>query len=208
MKRAALLVATGNPGKVGEIRSLLADLEVELLSLHDVPPVDACPEDGNTYEENAVRKALHYSRLVPHLTVADDSGLEVEALDGAPGPRSARFAGAAAGSAEKCRRLLARLEGVAESRRGAAFHCVVALARRGRLIRVFRGSVGGVITTAMRGSRGFGFDPVFFFPPAGRTFADLDPDEKNRVSHRGRAVLALVDFLRGEGSDLLRPRGS
>jgi XTP/dITP diphosphohydrolase len=207
LSSGTLLIATGNRGKVREIRSLLGDLELVLLSLRDLAPVEPCPEDGDTYEENAVRKALYYSRLVPDPTVADDSGLEVEALGGEPGILSARFAGAGAGSEEKCRQLLARMETVPERDRAARFQCVVALARNGKLLQVFRGTCAGVITTRMRGDRGFGFDPVFFFPPAGRTFAELDPEEKNRVSHRGGAILSLIDYLRAGGNRVWRPAG-
>ena len=203
MPAPRIVIATGNPGKVEEIRVLLGDLGVELLSLADLPPRPACPEDGDTYEENAVRKAVYHSAATPHLTIADDSGLEVDALDGAPGVRSARFAGAAAGSAEKCARLLERLDGVPDDARTAAFHCVVALARAGRTIRTFHGVCRGRISTRPGGAGGFGFDPVFFFPPAVRTFAELDPDEKNRVSHRGQALGLLREYLRGAGAPLL-----
>lgn len=208
MARPTLLIATRNRGKVEEIRSILGELQVSFLALREIPGIETCPEDGATYEENAVGKAIHYSRMVPHLTVADDSGLEVEALGGKPGIFSARFAGKGANSFEKCRELLSLLKEVPEEGRGAAFQCVVALARRGNLIRTFHGSCRGEIASRIAGTGGFGFDPVFHYPPAGITFAELGAGEKNKVSHRGRAVSGLLDFLSGAGKSFLEFRGS
>ena len=208
MTRPTLLIATWNRGKVEEIRSMLGELQVSLLALQEIPGMGTFPEAGSTYEENAVGKAIHYSRMVPYLTVADDSGLEVEALDGKPGIFSARFAGEGATSVEKCRELLSLLKEVPEEGRGAAFQCVVALARRGKLIRTFQGSCRGRIASRIAGPGRFGFDPVFHYPPAGITFAELGAGEKNRVSHRGRAVSGLLGFLSGEGKSFLEFRES
>ena len=193
-----ILIATGNPGKLEELRTLLGTIGIPVISLDDISAVPAFPEEGESYEENAVGKAVHYSRHTDHLTLADDSGLEVDCLGGIPGVRSARFAGEEAGSAEKCRKILSLLAGVPAVRRGAGFRCVLALARKGELIRVFRGTCRGRIATQPSGEKGFGFDPVFFYPLAGKTFAELAPDEKHRFSHRGRALRSLLTYLKKE----------
>ncbi len=168
----------------------------------ELPP---CVEDGPTFEDNAAKKARHYSRHTEGLVFADDSGICVEALDGAPGVLSARFAGTNATDEENNRKLLAelrRMETVgaglkpAPTNRAAHYVCVIALAERGKLVNVFEGRADGTILAVPRGKGGFGYDPLFFFPPLGRTFAELNPEEKFAVSHRGEAFRKLLDFLK------------
>lgn len=186
-----LYCATTNPGKLREFRLIAGGIDLEpLAGLGQIP---ACPETGASFEENAVQKALYYGAYAPGLLLAEDSGLEVDALGGAPGVLSARFAGPDASDADNNRLLLERLEGV-ENRRGR-YVCVAALADRGRLVEIFRGVAEGEILSAPRGGGGFGYDPLFFYPPLGRGFAELTPEEKFRVSHRGAALRALIEFL-------------
>ena len=231
-----LYCATSNPGKLREFRmayaeaeiilASLAPLEIKLLpSFREIPP---CAEDGATFEENAVKKALHYGDFAPGLLFADDSGLEVDALGGAPGIHSARFAGTHATDADNNQLLLDRMRRVA--RRTARFICVIALvqcppdkigtglfepgdsrpAQRlhggpnqavtepvegRRLLSVYRGSVEGTILDSPRGAGGFGYDPLFYYPPIGRTFAELSAEEKIGVSHRGQAMRAMLEAL-------------
>jgi XTP/dITP diphosphohydrolase len=168
----------------------------DLTGRTDVPEVE---ESGGTFEQNAILKAVTISRLLPELVVADDSGLEVDALGGAPGVYSARYVGARATDADNVMKLLHELESVPdESERGARFRCVVAVARRGSVLRVFNGVVRGVITRAPVGSHGFGYDPVFKPAGADRTFAELGEATKNAISHRARAVADLQAALRGD----------
>jgi XTP/dITP diphosphohydrolase len=192
-----LLIATQNAGKLREYRALLGDLEVELRSLADVvaaPPVD---EVGDTYLANARAKAQAVAAHCGLPALADDSGLEVDALGGAPGVRSARFAadaipgGVPGDERANLALLLERLRGVPDERRGARFRCTIVVAHPDTSELVAEGSCEGVITPAPRGSAGFGYDPVFFYPPLGRTFAELTPAVKDQVSHRARAVERL-----------------
>lgn len=145
---------------------------------------------------NAAGKALHYSHFTEELVLADDSGLAVDALGGAPGIGSARYAGAGASDADRIQKLLEAMKGLPESQRGARFICVLALAQREQLIALFSDFVEGRILTAPRGRGGFGYDPIFFYEPLGKTFAQISREEKNFVSHRGKAFPKLVDFLR------------
>jgi XTP/dITP diphosphohydrolase len=191
-----LYCATTNPGKLREF--VLAaersghDIVIEPVpDLRNIPP---CEETGATFEANAVRKAIYYSQFVDGFVSADDSGLEVDALDGAPGVRSARYAGEAATDADNNRLLLQNMRGM--ENRMARFVCVVALARHGELIRTFRGSVDGLLLDAPRGEGGFGYDPLFFYPPYAKTLAEATPEEKLRVSHRGQALRQLFTYLR------------
>ena len=190
-----LLIATTNAGKVAELRALLGDLPCEVAGLSDLaqpaPPVD---ETGATFAENALLKADHYFAHAGWTTLADDSGLEVEALGGAPGVYSARYAGEGASDAERTAKLLGELEGVPDSRRAARFVCAVALVGP-QFRRTFEGSCGGVIARAPRGGGGFGYDPVFVDAELGRTFAELTREEKAARSHRGRALAAARAFL-------------
>jgi len=195
-----LRCATGNAGKLREFRMAAAALGhpgIEILPLEGIENLPVCEEDGETFEQNAVKKALHYSAYCDEFLFADDSGLEVEALGGAPGVRSARYSAEGTDGANN-RLLLERLRG-AEDRR-ARFVCVIALARRGRLEATFRGEAEGVILEAPAGTGGFGYDPLFYYPPLGRTFAELEAETKMRVSHRGAALRKLFDYLeRGAG---------
>jgi XTP/dITP diphosphohydrolase len=195
-----LLLATGNSGKVREIRRALRGLApgghpLRIIGLADLPPGPAPAERGRTFEENARAKSLFYSPRWPGLTLAEDSGLEVEALGGAPGVRSARFSAPRPSDAKNIRKLLRLLETVPAAGRRARFVCVVVLAEQGRVLARFRGEVRGRIAFAPRGRSGFGYDPVFFYPPLRRTFAELPARVKNEVSHRGRAVRRLRRFL-------------
>lgn len=191
-----LYCATTNAGKLREFR-LAAEtygqgrVRVEPLpGLERIPP---CEENGRTFEENAVQKALYYSQYAPGLLFAEDSGLEVDALGGAPGVFSARFAGAGATDEDNNRLLLAKLHGVQD--RKARYVCVAALAERGRLIRTFRGTVEGRILEQPRGSGGFGYDPLFYYEPFGATFAEVSAERKMTVSHRGQALRGLIEWI-------------
>jgi len=196
LSETALLLATSNPGKVREIRRALTGLPVKVLGLGDVPPGPSPRERGLTFLENARAKSLFYSRKWDGLTLAEDSGLEIDALAGAPGVRSARFSSPRPTDEKNNRKALRLLREVPPSRRGARFVCVMVLARKGRVIKEIRGQVRGRIAGAPRGKNGFGYDPLFYYAPLRRTFAELGPEEKNAVSHRGRALRKLVRSLR------------
>jgi XTP/dITP diphosphohydrolase len=193
-----LLIASSNSGKLREFRMLSAGypLEIDLLPNFAVlPPFD---ENAPTFAENAAGKALHYSRFANDPLLADDSGLVVPALGGAPGVHSARYAGPDASDADRCRKLIEAMRGKKADERCAQFVCVLALAQQGRAIGVFSNSVHGVITESPRGADGFGYDPIFYFEKLGRTFAEMTPEEKNEYSHRGRAFHSLIAFLSGK----------
>lgn len=195
MNRPVLLLATRNTGKVREFKELLAGLPVDLRDLSDVPNAPEVDETGDTYAANACAKALTLARFSGLPTLADDSGLEIDALDGAPGIRSARFAGPDCSDQANIDLALQRLRDVPEANRTARFRCVLAVAHPdGRLLRV-DGVCEGSITTAPHGAAGFGYDPIFRYPPAGRTFAEMPPTEKQAVSHRARACAALRPSL-------------
>ena len=187
-----LYCATSNPGKLREFRLALGP--VRLLPLPGLKDLPQFEETGATFEANAMAKALYYSAYAPGLLFAEDSGLEVEALGGAPGVRSARFAGEGATDEANNRLLLEKLRGVSDRR--ARFVCVVALAEKGRLLATFRGAVEGRILEAPRGHYGFGYDPVFYYPPFRATFAQVAPARKFSVSHRGQALRGLLTWLR------------
>lgn len=193
-----LLVASSNRGKLAELRSLLADLPVEVLSLSDVLP-DAPPvvEDGETFQENALIKARAAARRANLVTLAEDSGLEVDALGGRPGVRSARFARDGATDAENNAALLSALEGVGDGERQARFRCVMVLLdpASGEAPLVTEGTCEGRIGREAKGTGGFGYDPLFVVADCGRTMAELDEVEKNRVSHRGKAARAMRSAL-------------
>jgi XTP/dITP diphosphohydrolase len=192
-----LLVGTGNPGKQREYRELLAGLDLDLVVPGDLDPVPPEPdENGATFAENAAHKARTYAVASGLRTVADDSGLEVDALRGAPGLRSRRFFGDDASAAERNEKLLALLDGVAS--RGARFVCVTALASPDGRVELFDGEVRGEIALARRGDHGFGYDPLFVIAGDGRTMAELPPHEKHRISHRGLAVAKLRAYLGAE----------
>ncbi|HEV3197719.1 MAG TPA: RdgB/HAM1 family non-canonical purine NTP pyrophosphatase [Bryobacteraceae bacterium] len=188
-----LLCATGNPGKLREFRlaASQAPVEIELLpNYREIPP---CVEDGATFEENAIIKARHYGRHAPGLLFADDSGLEVDALGGAPGIYSARFSGPRATDAENNRLLLEKLRGV--ENRTARFVCALALVEGERVRGVYRGEVEGAILLEPHGSAGFGYDPLFYYPPFGCTFGEASDERKFSASHRGQALLAMLRAL-------------
>jgi len=191
-----LLVATTNPGKVREIRQILDGLDVDLLTLADMPAVEAPEETGATFEENARLKALYYAAASGELTVAEDSGLAIDALDGAPGIESARFGGASSTYPQKFDILFERLQDVPTADRTAHFVCALALAEAGRILFDARGTVEGEITEAPRGTGGFGYDPIFFYPPFNATLAE-SADRKTTISHRGVAFRKLRDYLEG-----------
>lgn len=195
VSKQRLLLATRNVHKTREVREILGEgFEVEDLTARpDLPEVD---ETGDTFEANARLKALAASPHYDGWVVADDSGLEVDALRGAPGVRSARFAGVAASMEENRALLLRRLEGVEGKDRSARFRCVLALARDGEVVRTFDGTVEGIIGKSERGAGGFGYDPLFLPEGAHRTFAEMTADQKHALSHRGRAMEALAHFLR------------
>jgi len=204
-------IASSNAGKIEEFRLgarlWLAGcgrsfrLVVEpVAGLDDLPP---CEEDGETFPANAQKKARHYSRLTGRLIVADDSGLEVDALNGAPGVRSRRFAGPAASDAENNSKLVRDLSHITASKRTARFVCVIAMAQAGRLLAEFQGVAEGIILDSPRGAGGFGYDPLFLDPESNRTFAEISPEEKLQRSHRGRALRAMLDWLAANAAALM-----
>jgi len=185
-----LYCATGNAGKLREFR-LAAGEGIEIEGLTGI----AAPEEtGSTFEENAAEKAIYYSRFAPGILFADDSGLEVDALGGAPGIYSARYAGSDAANNE---RILREMAGIAN--RKARFVSVIALAETGRLVQTFRGEVGGEILHAPQGSGGFGYDPLFWYPPFGCSLAEVEAERKQTVSHRGKALAAMLAWLESSG---------
>ena len=188
-----LVLATRNTHKTREFRELLGE-DFEIKDLSSSPEIVMPEETGATFEQNAVLKAVTVSRVVDKFVIADDSGLEVDALSGAPGIYSARYAGKAATDAKNVEKLLRELENV--TRRSARFQCVIALGRAGKILATFDGVAKGVIVDAPRGSLGFGYDPIF--QPAGcdQTFAEMEPALKNRISHRAKAAEILRDKLR------------
>lgn len=201
---ARLYLASSNLGKLGEFRALAqatsvavaldARVEIELLVGFDsLAPFE---EDAPTFAENAAGKALHYSRLAEGHVFADDSGLVVPALGGAPGVHSARYAGLDATNAERIAKLLRELREKKGAERAAYFVCAIALAMQGRAVAIVSALVDGEILESPRGSGGFGYDPVFYFPSLKKTFAELLPEEKNRISHRGKAFRKLLAGLK------------
>ena len=195
--RPALVLATLNPAKGRELVALLGSVPFEIRMLADIPGARLPDETGTTYAENALVKARTAAEITGELALGDDSGLEVDALDGAPGLYTARFGGAGLDDRARWELLLKRLDGVPAARRTARFRCVIALAGPGRPERVVEGVAAGVIAESPRGTRGFGYDPVFFYPPLGRTFGELSDEEKARVSHRGLALAAARQVLSG-----------
>jgi XTP/dITP diphosphohydrolase len=197
MPAPVLVVATRNAGKLKELRALLEE-RADARSLDDFADVPEVVEDGDTFEANAVKKAKTVARHTGHLAVADDSGLEVDALDGAPGVMSARFAGPDATDADRNRKLLHLLANTPAGGRQARFRCAIAVALPDGVCRTVEAACEGVILEAPRGQSGFGFDPVFEVPAWGRSFAELSGREKNSISHRGKALrlaLPLIEAL-------------
>ena len=198
-----LFLASSNAGKLNEFRALAADtipavhsaVRIDLELLPNFSAITPFEEAAPTFAENAAGKALYYSRFAALPVLADDSGLVVDALGGEPGVYSARYAGPHASSADCMAKLLAQIKARASKDRRARFICVLALARAGRMIAVFSGAVEGEILPAPRGEDGFGYDPIFFFGPAGKSFAEISPAEKNRYSHRAKAFRSFTEFL-------------
>ncbi len=194
-----LCLASSNVGKLKEFRALAASAArivlIDPQPLANLPRLPAFEESAPTFSENAAGKALHYSRFSGLPVIADDSGLVVDALDGAPGVHSARYAGPRASSMERFEKLLAEMRARGSKDRRARFVCVIALAVRGRVVAVFSEAVEGEILESPRGMGGFGYDPVFFLGPAGKSFAEMSAEEKNRYSHRAKAFRKLIDFL-------------
>jgi XTP/dITP diphosphohydrolase len=199
-----VLLATTNRGKLIELEEIMSDLGIEVTGLRD-PAGTQGIETGSTFAENALLKARYYHRLYGVPTIADDSGLEVEALGGRPGIHSARYAGPGASDADRVRRLLNEMKGLPPPRRGARFVCAAALVWQDGE-KVFRDEATGVILENPRGANGFGYDPVFFYEPLAKTFAELTPSEKAAVSHRGRAFRKLAAWASEPGA--LDTRGS
>ena len=185
------VIATRNAGKLREFRDLLVPLGSGILSLSDVSIEAEFEESGHSFSENARLKAIEYSRLTSLPVLADDSGLEVEALGGRPGIHSARYAGPGASDADRIRKLLGELSACG-GRRDARFVCALALAQDGLILGEASGECRGIITQEPRGTHGFGYDPVFYFPELGKTYAELSQAEKNLHSHRANAVASLL----------------
>ena len=191
----SLLVATNNPGKAREFAQLLASLKAALVTPADLGLSMEVAETGQTYAENAQRKALAFSQASGLIAIGDDSGLEVEALLGAPGLYSARYAGPAAGDAGRRQKLVRELHRVPAPRPGR-FVCVVAVAHPVKGVKVFEGACMGEIVLEERGANGFGYDPIFYLPQYGRTLAELPSEVKNQISHRARATQAALPYIR------------
>lgn len=197
-------IATSNAGKIRDFKAAVRNLGVTVEPLPGLSGAPQAVEDGATFEENARIKAEHYSRYAPgELVLADDSGLAVEALNGAPGVHSARYAESRphgnSPDEENNRLLIAQLEGLPPHRRSGKFVCVLAAAREGVTLQVFHGEVRGQLLTVPRGSQGFGYDPLFYFPELGKTFAEITAEEKARYSHRGQAFRRFLDWYGAHG---------
>jgi XTP/dITP diphosphohydrolase len=194
-----IVIATHNPGKLREMETLLAPLRFKILSLKDFPEIPPVVEDGATFDENAEKKAKTVADITGLPAVADDSGLMVEALGGRPGVFSSRFAGEKTTDRQKCERLLQEMAGIPEGQRKAAFVCALAIALPKGKVKIVEEKCRGRISFAPRGGYGFGYDPIFFLPECGKTMAELEPEVKNQISHRGRAMnklkLILPQFL-------------
>jgi XTP/dITP diphosphohydrolase len=199
-----LLVATRNKHKLKELRVLLKDLPLEVVSAADIRGLPEIVEDGATVRDNAAKKAVETAAAAKMLTIADDTGLEVDALKGEPGVRSARFAGEEATYHENNKELLRRMEGVPLEKRSARFRCVMAIADEKGLYECVEGICNGTIIEAERGGGGFGYDPLFIADGQTKTFAEISPDVKNRISHRAKAMqkawAVLSRYLREKGS--------
>jgi len=197
-----IVLATNNDHKIKEINEILSDLKAEILTLKDFPPYRIPEEKGKTFEENALIKAKEAFKHTNIVSIADDSGLEVEALGNSPGIMSARFAGPGCSYKDNNIKLLDLLKDVPDPKRGATFRCVVAIVFSLSDFRIVEGKVNGIISRSEMGERGFGYDPVFHYPPLGKTFAQLKPEEKNQVSHRAiafkKAQKVLEEFAKGE----------
>ena len=192
-----IVLATRNPHKGKELAVLLGeDTGIRIHTLAEFPSAPEVEEDGETCEANAIKKAVTIARETGMTAVADDTGLEVDALDGRPGPFAARYAGEGATYEDNCRKLLQELDGVPPDRRRARFLTVAAVASPGGEVQTTQGVLDGLIAEACRGERGFGYDPVFYVPELGKTLAELTPEEKNHISHRAKAFIQVKDILK------------
>lgn len=192
-----VVLASKNPGKVAELAALLEGLPLHVAAPETIEKLSPPVEDGRTFAANARKKAVQYSRqLKGKVVIADDSGLEIDALNGQPGIRSARLGGPAASDMDRVRLILQKLEKMPWEKRGARFRCVVAIALNGKILGSFEGAVEGKIAFEPAGSNGFGYDPIFYFPPMSRTFAEMEPIEKNSVSHRHLAMANAALWIR------------
>ena len=190
-----ILLATSNPGKLREYRELAGGTTLQIEPLPKFRDFPAFDESAPTFAENGAGKALHYSRFTSEIVLADDSGLVVPALGGAPGVHSARYAGPSATSADRVRKLLGEMAGKTGDERRARFVCVIALAQQGRALAIVSDCAEGFIASEPHGAGGFGYDPIFCFPDALRTYAEVSAQEKNLASHRGRAFRRLLELL-------------
>ena len=186
-----LVIATRNPGKTKEIRDLLKGYPITIKNLDDFGPIPEVVEDGDTFDENAYKKSSFTARILGFPALSDDSGLCVEALDGAPGIYSARYAGENATDAQNCEKLLYDLKG--QENRNASFHCVISIAVPTGAALTYENSCNGILLESLEGENGFGYDPVFFFPELNKTFAQISREEKSHVSHRGKALREMRD---------------
>ncbi len=185
-----IVLATRNEGKVKEFRELLKGFPIELRSLNDFGPIPEAVEDGETFDDNAYKKASFTAKVLGLPAISDDSGLVVEALNGAPGVKSARYAGENAADEDNIAKLLQEMAG--KTNRKAAFECVISIAVPSGPALTYEGRCEGEITTEPMGEQGFGYDPVFYYTPYGKTFAECSAEEKNKVSHRGKALAEVV----------------
>ena len=189
--KITLVLATRNLNKTAEIKDLLADFPIQIKSLDDFGPIPSVEEDGDTFDENAYKKSSFAAKILGMPALADDSGLVVAALDGAPGVFSARYAGESASDEQRYRKLLAEMKG--KTNRKAAFECVISIAMPDGPALTYEGRCEGLIAEKPAGQNGFGYDPIFYYPPLNKTFAQLTREEKSHVSHRGKALRELRD---------------
>lgn len=197
-----IVAASRNQGKLAEIKNILDIPGINLISLLDYPQIGPIPEEGETFEENALSKARTVYHITGKITLADDSGLCVDALDGGPGVFSARYSGKDTTDEANNMKLLRELENVPDEKRSARFVCVIALVAGDKELAV-RGECEGIIIREVRGDHGFGYDPLFYYPPARKTFSEMDPLEKNRISHRA----AALELLKGKLPAFLESAG-
>ncbi len=191
-----LLLATNNKGKIREYRGLLRGVPFEIITPDELGITGGVEEAGGSFEENAALKAAAMAKQSGRLSLADDSGLEVDALGGAPGPLSARYAGEGASDADRISFLLSKLKDIPAKGRAARFRCVIAVAEADGKVQLFSGECRGAIIDKPKGHHGFGYDPIFFMPELGKTMAELTLEEKNKISHRARAAEKARDYLK------------
>lgn len=199
-----IVLATRNPHKAEELKELLKDLDLKILSLSDFPEIPEVDEGSETFRKNAVKKALIVARLIDKIALADDSGLEVDALGGRPGVISSRFAGSGATDEENNEKVLTLLKGVPKEKRKARFRCIIAVAQPTGEVEAVEGTLEGEIGLRPEGKAGFGYDPLFIVPEYGKTVAQLGRDIKNRISHRAKAVEEAKRILRRMGRKLIQ----